>query len=439
MQNTDLVTRDLQTIWHPCSQMKDYENFPPIQIVGATGCYFHLANGTKVLDAISSWWCKNLGHGHPRLQQALIKQAQLFEHVIFTNTFNEVILLLSEKLTQLTRSLKKVFYASEGSSAVEIALKMTVQARQIRGQSEKIEILSLANAYHGETLFAMAVSDLGLYKKPFESYLPTVDFIQNIPYVLSKNEAIWSDCAANWQQIEANLQAIKNSLSAIIIEPIVQGAAGMQMYSADFLVRLRRWCSDNDVYLIADEIMTGLGRTGKMLACEYADIEPDFICLGKGLTAGTLPMSAVLTSNEIYDLFYDDYETGKGFLHSHTFSGNVLAAAVALECLQVIQEEGILEKSLQLEYQMLQAMQQVADKTQLLRNVRCIGGIAAADLITDKSRQGFQVFKEGIKLGAFLRPLGNTVYWLPPLNITSCELAELQDITAKAILSAMNN
>ncbi len=437
--NNNLIARNLNTLWNPCSQMKDYETFPPLPIIKAKGPYLIHQNGSKILDAISSWWCKSLGHAHPRLQAALIRQAKKFEHVILANTTNEVIVELSERLTNLTTSLKKVFFASEGSSAVEIALKMATHARQIRGQLERTGIAALANGYHGETLFALAVSDIGLYRNAYEHYLPNVHFIQNIPYISSRNDQGWANSLNSWEKIELQLEKYKKNLSVVILEPIVQAAGGMRIYSQDLLVKLKKWCRENDVYLIADEIMTGFGRTGKMFACHYANIEPDLLCLGKGLTSGYLPMSAVLTTDEIYQLFYNDYESGQSFLHSHTHSGNALAAAVALESLRIIEEEGIIDQALALEEELAAGMLEVADKTRKITKVRYIGGIVAADIIADSERPrlGYEVYRKAVSLGLLLRPLGNTIYWLPPLNIKSREIKKLRDLTTKAIIATL--
>lgn len=430
--------RDFQTLWHPCSQMKDYETFPPLRVVKAKGSYLILNDGARILDAISSWWCKNLGHGHPRLLQALSAQSKKFEHVILANTTNEIIINLSEALTQLTTHLTKIFYASDGSCAVEIALKMQAHAREIRGQPKKKQIIALANGYHGETLLALAASDLGMYRRPYEHFLPKIHFLQNIPYVTSRQDPLWQNCKVHWLLIEKELQQYQNTLSAIILEPIIQGAGGMRIYSQDFLRRLRSWCTQHDVYLIADEIMTGFGRTGKMFAYQHANIEPDLLCIGKGMTGGVLPMSAVLVTQEMYQLFYDDYESGKSFLHSHTHTGNALAAAVALECLHTITRENILFKASELETKLHPAMLDVALKTKRLINIRAIGGIVAADLLADSnSRTGYRVYQHAVKLGALLRPLGNTLYWLPPLNINTKDIKKLRDITMKAIMAEL--
>lgn len=433
----DLIQRDHQVLWHPCSQMKDYEKFQPLAIASAKGSYLITIQGQRILDAISSWWCKNLGHGHPRLVEALCEQARQFEHVILANTTHEKIVSLSEALTQTTNQLKKVFYASDGSSAVEIALKLTCHARLVKHQPEKNLIMGLSNGYHGETLFALGVSDIGLYRAPYEKYLPDCQFIQSVPYVNSPADPLWGDAELACRELFLQLEVIKERLSAIILEPILQAAAGMLIYSQDFLARLKNWCQKNDVYLIADEIMTGFGRTGKFYAFEHSRIEPDLLCLGKGLTAGMLPFSAVLMTDEIYDLFYNDYESGQSFLHSHTHSGNALGVAVALECLNVMQEEKIVARAFDLQTKLHAAMKDVMAMTPCLKNLRGIGGVIAVDIMpATKARLGYQIYQEAIKLGALLRPIGNTLYWVPPLNISDNEITALRDITIESIARA---
>lgn len=421
-------------LWHPCSQMKDYETFPPLPVKSAKGCYIELEDGRKIIDAISSWWCKSLGHNHPKLKQALIEQAGKFEHIILANTINQNISTLSTRLASLTKTLDKVMYASDGSCAVEIAIKMSVHARQILGETHKTQIISLENSYHGETALALSVSDLGLYRKPYEPLLKQYSFIKNIPYVYSRFDPLWQNCLEHWNDIEEQLNQQAENLTAVIIEPIVQGAGGMRIYSQDFLRRLRKWCAKHDVHLIADEVMTGFGRTGLPLACSHAEIEPDFLCLGKGLTAGWLPMSAVITSTDIYQLFYDDYETGKAFMHSHTHTGNALAAAIANACLDIYEEESVYQLVQSKEQMMYELMNEIAKKTHKLHNIRYIGGIIAADIIgPSNKRLGYQLYQKAVRLGALLRPLGNTIYWLPPLNITQKELIRLFEITKSAV------
>lgn len=437
MDTQRLIEKDLRHLWHPTSQMKDYEAFPPLPIKQAKGSCFELYDGTKILDGISSWWCKSLGHGHPRLQEALTRQMRRFEHVILANTTNSVIVELSEKLASLTPHLKKAFYASDGACAIEIAIKMSLASRHRTGQTERNQIMSLKNGYHGETALTLSLSDVDAFKKEYMPILIKTELIQSIPYTTSTKHPVWADCEAQWQIVEAQLNQKKETLSAIVFEPIVQGAGGMQIYSKDFLSRLRRWATANDVHLIADEIMTGLGRTGLPLACQHAEIEPDFLCLAKNLTAGWLPMSVVLTADAIYDLFYDDYETGKAFLHSHTHSGNALAAAVALECFKIMAEEGIYEGLPALESSLFAGLQAVQDQTGKLKNLRGIGGIVAADLDLPDSeangRWGYKICREAVKRGVLLRPIGNALYWLPPLNIKQTDIDKLTDVTTQAI------
>jgi adenosylmethionine-8-amino-7-oxononanoate aminotransferase len=425
---------DKDHIWHPCSQMKDYEQFHPLVIKGARGCYIELSDGRKILDAISSWWCKSLGHGHPRLKEALMKQVDQFEHVIFANTTHEIVASLSKELANLMPGLKKIFYAGDGSCAVEIAMKMSLHYHVLGGKSKKTKFIALKNGYHGETSAAMSVSDLGLYRDPYRSMLFEPVLIEPL-YVNGADDIGWSDSQAHWNAILPVLQEQSEAATAIIVEPILQGAGGMRLYSQDFLSRLAGFAKDNDIHLIADEIMTGVGRTGKMLASEHAKINPDFICLSKGLTSGWLPFSAVLTTDLIYNAFYDDYEKGKSFLHSHTYSGNALGASLALATLNVIREDSLCDRAVELQIIMRHHMLDIANKTGLLTNIRGIGAVVAADLAKDNLpiRAGYQLYQESIKLGALLRPLGNTIYWMPPLTITNEDLFKLKEITLRAI------
>jgi adenosylmethionine-8-amino-7-oxononanoate aminotransferase len=436
MNEVEMQRLDAQFIWHPCSQMKDYELFKPLVVSRARGSYIELSNGKKIIDAISSWWCKTLGHNHPALKLALIQQLERFEHVIFANTTNETIVELSQQLASLMPNLNKVFYASEGSCAVEIALKMSLQTRFNQNNHQRKQFLALKNGYHGETLGALGVSDNGLFRTPFDSVLLKTPFI-DVPYVSGINDEMWHNACDHWSKVEKFLEAYSQTTTAIIIEPILQGAGGMKIYSKDFLARLTQWAQHRDIHIIADEILTGIGRTGKMLACEHADIQPDFICLSKGLTSGFLPLSAVLTSDAIYQQFYDDYHSGKAFMHSHTHSGNALAASVAIATLKIVKEQDLCKRANKLQNIMMSHLQEIADLTGRLTNLRGIGGMVAADLIVDhhSQRLGYQVFQEAVKRGALLRPLGNTIYWLPPLVIEEQTLIDLKNITLQAIKS----
>lgn len=433
----NLIERDHKHIWHPCSPIHHDTVLKPLVIARAEGCYLELADGRKLIDAISSWWCKSLGHGHPRLKKALMQQLEKFEHVIFANTTHDVIVELSEKLAQLTSTLDKVFYASDGSCAVEIAMKMSIHARKIQGEDERMNFIALKNSYHGETVGAMSVSDVGLYRKPYENMLFNTFFIEPPP-VTGRDDPLWDNCEAHWPSIEKQLEAFAETATAMIVEPIVQGAGGMIIYSQDFLRRCRAWTKKHNVHLIADEIMTGLGRTGKMLACQHADIEPDFLCLSKGLTSGWLPLSVVLTRASIYELFCD-IELENSFLHSHTHSGNALAARVALETLKVMEEEHLSDKANEIGRMMTDFMLDIAMTTQKLTRVRGIGAIVAADWIGDDLSQFSTEFSQrAAASGALLRPLGRTLYWLPPLTIAHVTLYELKRITEKVVREVLS-
>lgn len=420
-------------IWHPCSQMKDYESFAPLNITAAEGSYIY-NNGKPVIDAISSWWCKSLGHRNLNLQRALIQQLETLEHTILANTTNSTVEILTNKLCQLTHT-DKILFASDGSCAVEMAVKMSIHARVIKNQMDKTHFAALQNGYHGETCATLSISDLGLYKNSYKSLLFDCTFLKNLPYVTGIDDPLWHNAEKAWKNSEKQLEQIKHKLNAVIIEPILQGAGGMLIYSQDYIRRLSNWCQQNDVYLIADEIMTGIGRTGKILACQHADIIPDFLCLSKGLTSGMLPLSLCLTHNYIYELFYDDYETHKAFLHSHTHSGNTLASAVAIETLHLLESEKILEYvNDTLSLHMKNRMINISQKTSKIHKIRSIGAVVAADLKNTKdNRTAYKLCQIAIKKGALMRPLGNTIYWLPPLNTDISTIDDLADILKETL------
>ncbi len=442
------IELDLKHNWHPCSQMKDYETFLPIPIEKAQGSFLYTKDGKEIIDAISSWWSKSLGHGHPRLKEAVIRQMDKFEHIIGANTCNDVLSELSAKLATICKPLDKVFYADNGSTAVEIAIKLSLQYHAQTGQSEKKEFVSLINGYHGETILTLAAGDCEMYSKPYSHIMPKISKISSIPYVSGKDDPLWNTMPnENWEVIEKQLNKMSNNLSGIIFEPIVQGAGGMKIYSPDLLKKLRQWANKNKVHLIADEIMTGFGRTGKILACEYADIIPDFICLSKGLTSGFVPMSAVLCSTEIYNAFYDDYHTGKAFLHSNTYTGYAIGAAVALETLKIYEDENIFQNVQNRSCELRNRMDLIQKNTGALVNIRNIGFIVAADIINpvtqkpfdSKLRFGYQCFQNAVKNGALLRHLGDTMYFFPPLNTSDSTLDKLADIANKSLITTLQS
>lgn len=442
----NLIERDLQHLWHPCSQMSDYHKYPPLVVESAEGPYLIAAGGRKIIDGISSWWCKSLGHRHPHIRAAVERQLDCFEHIIMANTTSEVLVRLGEKLAAVCPGLDKVFYADNGSTAVEISLKMSLQYHLQTGHGERTKFASLQNDYHGETILALAVSNCDFFSSPFRPVLPETVKIPMSAYCAGEDDPAWKTYPeAAWRQIEKTLEPVADTLAAIIVEPIIQGCGGMMIYSPDLLRRLRAWTAAHGVHLVADEIMTGFGRCGKMMACEYAGIQPDFACFSKSMTAGWGPMSAVVTSTPVYDAFYGDYFSGKAFVHSNTYTGYPVTAAAALAAMEVYEQEKILETMPERSRQLRDRMRRVAEQTGALVNVRGLGFIATADLIDpatgkpfDRQRRtGFQCYWEALQLGALLRPLGDTLYFLPPLNCPDEVLDRLADIAAQAVLRSL--
>jgi adenosylmethionine-8-amino-7-oxononanoate aminotransferase len=454
---SSLGARDLAVFWHPCSQMRDYHDFPPLPVVGARGCRIELADGRVVLDGIASWWCKSLGHGHPRLRDALVRQADAFEHVITAGTTNDALVAFCERLLAAANGLPssawgagapagrqpghfgKVFLADNGSTGVEVALKMALQAQAQRGQPHRIRFASLANGYHGETAGALSVGDLGLYSAPFGALTVPVTKVANVPYRSGPDDPRWTSTADEWPRIEAELAPIAPKLAAIIYEPVLQAAGGMRLYSPALLPRLREWSRAHDVYLIADEIAAGMGRLGAMLASHLGDALPDFAVVSKGLTGGVLPLSAVLTTDAIYDLFDSDYVDGKAFLHSNTHTGNALAIAVALAALDVYASEGVVDRVRAGGEVLRKEMQRVVGDRPFLRSLRSAGMMAAVDLtapnggsLDPKARTGYRVAHEAIRRGVLLRPLGDTLYVFPPLVTPDDDLRTMVTVLAES-------
>ena len=434
--------------WHPCSQMKDYEAFPPIRIKKAKGHTLILEDGRHIIDAIGSWWCKPFGHQYSPLKKAVLKQTKRFEHVILAGTTSNLIEQLSHKLCQLNPAFSKAFYACDGSTAIEIALKMALQFHKQSQSPQKTRFAYLQNAYHGESMLAYSVSDLSLYSKPFES-LSILEH-KNLrlplpPGPSGKHDPHWNTFPENsWKLMLNLLNENHASLAALIVEPIVQGAAGMKLHSPELLKRLRSWTQQHNVLLIADEIMTGLGRTGKALACDHASITPDILCLMKGLSAGWAPLSAVITTEKIYKAFYGDYHDGVAFMHSNTYSGYALGAAAALETLKLYEKENWFEKVSQQEHLLRELFEDVAAETKALTHIRSLGFIAAADLhqsqnpISPKERIGYRVYQQAVKEGVLLRPLGDTLYLFPPFNIPKKALHSIATVMKHSINHVMH-
>jgi adenosylmethionine-8-amino-7-oxononanoate aminotransferase len=439
--NGALVERDLATVWHPCSQMKDHEWLPMVPIRRGDGVWLEDFDGNRYLDAISSWWVNLFGHANPRIVERINRQMAELEHVLLAGFTHEPVIELSERLVALTPpGLDRCFFADNGSSAVEVALKMSFHYWQNIGRREKSRYVTLSNSYHGETLGALALGDVPLYR---DTYGPLLMDVITVPspdcFEREPGENCESHSRRMFEQMDACLQANADSVCAVIVEPLVQCAGGMRMYDPVYLSLLREACDRYEVHLIADEIAVGFGRTGTMFACEQADIAPDFMCLSKGLTGGFLPLSVVLAGNRIYEAFYDDYEKLRAFLHSHSYTGNPIGCAAALATLDIFRDDDVLARNRRLSRHMRDAVAELREHPHV-GDVRQRGMILAIEMVKDRKtmqpypwqeRRGLGVYRHGLEHGVLLRPLGNIIYFMPPYVITEPEI-DLMSSVARA-------
>ncbi|MBZ7931226.1 adenosylmethionine--8-amino-7-oxononanoate transaminase [Campylobacter sp. RM12910] len=418
MDNEFLKQLDLKHIWHPCTQMKDHENVPLIPIKKAKGVWLYDFNDKRYLDCISSWWVNLFGHCNEKIANAIKKQVDELEHVILAGFTHEPIIKLSTKLCEkVGRDFNKCFYADNGSSAVEIALKMSFHYHLNQG-FKKNKFLSLSNSYHGETLGALSVGDVALYKNTYNHLLLKC---LNTPVPKSKNyeEELFI--------LKEILEKHSSEICAFILEPLVQCAGNMHMYEAGFIDEAIKLCHEFNVQVIFDEIAVGFGRTGTLFALHQCKQTPDFICLSKGITGGFMPLSVVLTKDEIYQAFYAPYKEYKAFLHSHSYTGNTLACAAANAVLDIFENENILEKNKILSTFIEQEFSRLK-KFDFLGNFRICGMISAFDILNAKyERAGLEVFKRALKKDLLLRPLGNTIYFMPPYVITKEQISYVVD------------
>jgi len=435
----NLAEKDLKYIWHPCSQMKDYETLKPIVIKKGEGIYLYDENGKKYYDVISSWWCNLLGHCNPAITKAVKEQADKLEHVIFANFTHEGAINLCEKLSKvLPKGLCKFNFTDNGSSAIEAAMKVSFQYHEQTGNPQKTKFMALSEAYHGETIGALSVGDCDLYTKLYKPILMDIKRIQGpdcyrCPYGKSRDNC---NCECS-KHAEETFEKYGNETAALLVEPLLQGSAGMKIYPPLYLKKLRELCNKYNVHLIADEIATGYGRTGKMFAFEHADVSPDIMCLSKGLTGGYMPMAIFVTTQKIYDAFYDDYNTGKAFMHSHTYSGNPLACAAANAVLDLMADGTILKTA---QENAIYFNKIIKDKFLSHKNVgeiRHIGLINAIELVKNKKtkepldgklRTGYQIYKKALEKGVILRPLGDVIYFNPPLIIDRDDMNYVTDV-----------
>lgn len=440
----DWQINDLKYVWHPCSQMKDYEAFPPIVIERGEGPYLYDVEGKAYLDAVASWWVNLFGHAHPRINRAIVDQIAKLEHVIFANFSHKPAIELAERIVRLTPPrLNRVFFADNGSAAVEVALKLSFQYHQQAGSISRTRFAALTDAYHGETLGALSVGDLDLYSRVFEPLLLNTLKAEGPDCYRCPCGKFRDDCGAEcFPALEFLIREHQNELCAVIIEPLVQCAAGMKIYPPAYLVKLRRLCTDCGIHLIADEIAVGFGRTGRMFACEHAEISPDIICLSKGLTAGYLPMSLVLMTDEIYDAFYHDYTDLKAFMHSHSYTGNPIACAVACESLNIFRDEDVLTRNRAKAELIEKRVRERAAGHPRVGEYRQLGMIGAIELVKDKTtkegfdwqkRVGYEIYKIALEKGVLLRPLGNVIYFMPPYVIGEKDIDLMVRVAFEAI------
>lgn len=430
---------DLKYIWHPCSQMKDYETLPPIVIESGKGINLYDINGKCYKDVISSWWCNLLGHSNPRINNAIKNQVDNLEHVIFANfTHKPAITLCQELMKVIPKGLCKFNFADNGSSAIEMSLKMSFQYHYQSGNPEKKRFMALSDAYHGETLGALAVGGVDLYSELYKPLLLDVIRIDGpdcfrCPYGKNR-ECCACEC---FEKAEKSFEEYAKETAAIIVEPLLQGSAGMKVYPPLYLKKLRELCDRYNVHLIADEIATGYGRTGKMFAFDHAGVSPDIMCLSKGLTGGYMPMALAITTQKIYDAFYDDYLKGKAFMHSHTYAGNPLACSAALEVLNILRDENIIENANKRAVYFNQIIKEKFLSLQNVGEVRSIGLINAIELVKNKDtketldyrkRTGYQIYKKALDKGVLLRPLGDVIYFNPPLIIEENDMDFVTDV-----------
>jgi adenosylmethionine---8-amino-7-oxononanoate aminotransferase len=451
--NQTIAKRDLSVLWHPCTQMKDHETFPIIPIKTGQGVWLEDFDGNRYLDAISSWWVNLFGHANPAINAALKDQLDTLEHVIFAGFTHESAIKLAEKLVELTPTgLNRCFYADNGSAAVEVALKMSFHywrnLCQNPGQPKKTKFITLENSYHGETLGALAVGNVPLYK---ETYAPLLMDVITVPspdcYHREAGES-WSAYSSRRFELTANtLRDHAETVCAVIVEPLVQCAGNMRMYDPVYLKLLREACDKYNVHLIADEIAVGFGRTGTLFACEQAAITPDFMCLSKGLTGGYLPLAAVMTTDGIYQAFYDDYQKLTAFLHSHSYTGNALACRAGIATLEIFQHQNVIQNNKQLANIMATVAARFNDHPHVAE-VRQTGMIMAIEMVKNKhtrepypwqERRGLRVYQYALSKGVLLRPLGNVIYFMPPYIINEDEIRLMADVAWDGIQQAVRD
>jgi len=408
MGNREVVERSLAAVWHPCTQMKQHERFPLVPIAHARGPWLHDFDGRRYLDGVSSWWVNLFGHSHEYINAAITRQVGSLAHVMLAGFTHEPVVELAERLSALAPGrLGHAFFASDGASATEIALKMSFHYWSNHGRPEKNRFIALEGGYHGETVGALGVTDVPIFR---DAYAPLLRAGLRAPF-------------ADAETLEALLQRHHGEVAALIVEPLVQGAAGMRMYNPSYLRRARELCTRHDVLLIADEIMTGFGRTGTLFAMEQAGAAPDLMCLSKGITGGYLPLSCVLSSDDVYAAFYDD-RVARAFLHSHSYTGNALACRAACAVLDLFERDGVIADNAAKSARFSRLAQPLASHPRV-RDFRNLGMIWAFEVADAGPQFAARAFALALDRGVLLRPIGDTVYFMPPYVVDDAQFALL--------------
>lgn len=444
----DWQAEDERYIWHPAQQMKDAEVFPAPVIDHAKGMYLYDVHGKAYLDIISSWWCNLLGHCNPEINQAVKDQLDTLEHVIFANFSHKPAIELCRELTPLLpKGLCRYSFCDNGSSAVECALKMAFQYHYQTGHPERQRFMCLSESYHGETIGALSVGSMDLYAKIYKPMMmKNIHFdgldCYRCPYGKDRDHC-HCEC---FESAENAFKKYGKETAAVIVEPILQGAAGMRIYPAEYLTKLRKLCDEYGVLMIDDEIAAGFGRTGTLFAIEHAGISPDILCTSKGLTGGYMPMSITITTDKIYNAFYDDYGTHKAFVHSHTYAGNPLGCAAALAVLKILKRDHVLEKAADMAVYLHNELEKALGDHPNVGEIRHIGLINAIELVKDRktkeafpaeNRTGWQIFRRAMDRGLVLRPIGDVIYFNPPLTIDKETVDKAVRLCREAVTSVL--
>jgi len=432
-RNDEWLRRSLASVWHPCTQMKAHESLPLVPIARADGVWLEDFDGRRLLDAVSSWWVNLFGHGEPRIRAAIVAQLGELEHAMLAGSTHRPAIELAERLASLApRGLGHAFYASDGASATEIALKMSYHAWRNAGRPQKRRFVGLAGGYHGETLGALAVTDVAIFRDAYAPIVRVGDTVPSPDARRARDGRTPADVAREaGDALASYLAANHERVAALIVEPLVQGASGMVVHDASYLKRARELCTRHDVHLIADEIMTGFGRTGTMFACEQAGIVPDLMLLSKGITGGFLPLACVLSTDAIYRAFYDD-DVARGFLHSHSYTGNPLACRAALAVLDIFRDDDVIAAN-RLKAQRWDAIAAPLAAQAKVRDFRRCGMIVAFEVDTARPDFARWCFAEALARGVLLRPIGTTVYFMPPYVIDDDAFARLCESTREIV------